>query len=160
MEQSPANAESLTEFQRGYQEQVDPNLVAHQLDPSPVLNPLEEFWKQNKVMNEDGIRTIISKILIRFNHYTSLSNLDDETIWKFKEECEHDTNEMLFKQGPLWDLNPAYYDSIITDVGQAILFGMNRALGQGERKFLAKTFESKQVYQEKEKRPKIFGKFV
>lgn len=170
--------ESVGTVQAGYQQGSDPNLIAHQLDPNPVLQPLwhslnGDIWNESKQLWEDGskygvdpcinvqgINFIINKIRLRFNHFTSLSNMDEETIWQFKEECEHDTNEILFEKGDVFEVEASMKSNIINDVGQAVLIGLNRAKNQGERVFLAKTLESKQVFQTREPEKKGIRKVL
>lgn len=159
------NAEANTTFQPGYQNQADPSLIIHQLDPDPVLIPLKIAWlgliKQEdgtyvqgqlpQRMNELGVNSVIEKIRIRFCHFTSLSNLSEEEIYSMKEEFQHDLNELIFFKEDEFALDAAYRDNIINDAGQAVLIGLCRAKNQGERIFLSKTFESKQIFQEREK---------
>lgn len=167
--------EDNTQFQGGFQQGTDPSLIAHQLDPNPVLIPLWHSWhgdmwneETNKwisgepygltpALNMKGINTLINKIRIRFNHYTSLTTLDEDTIWKFKEEVEHDVNEQLFYNEDEWEVDRSYKDSIINDAGQAVLFGMNRSYAGMFSKFLSKTFEQKQTFQVEKPQKKRFG---
>ena len=162
------SAESTTTLQPGYQNQADPSLIIHQLDPDPVLIPLKIAWlglikqedgtylsgKLPKRMNEIGVSSVIEKIRLRFCHFTSLSNLSEDEIYRMKEEFEHDLNELLFFKEDEFELDAAYRDNIINDAGQAVLIGLCRAKNQGERVFLSKTFESKQIFQEREKQKK------
>lgn len=160
--------EATSTFQAGYQQTADPNLVAHQLDPNPVLEPLWHSLKEdvyNEVngkwmpgsdygitpaINIKGINFIINKIRLRFNHFTSLSWLDEEQIDLMCEECENITNEALFEKEAEFEVDEGMKSSIISDVGHAVLIGLNRAKNQSEKVFLAKTLESKQVFQTQE----------
>ncbi len=172
------NQEIETTYQPGYQQSTDPNLIAYQQNPDPVLMPLMHTWKGDiyddtegtwkpgikfgvkPIMNMQGINSCINKIRIRYCHFTSMTNLNEEEIERMCEEVEHDINELLFYNEDVYELDRSYKDMIINDCGQATKIGLNRAKNQGERVFLAKTVEQKQIFQEREKQKKgILGLF-
>ena len=147
-------AESTSTQSQAYGGNADPNLIFAQQNTEPLLEQLYKNWTFSNCMNDFGIKTVINEIRTRSCNISFLSNMTEEEIYRLKEECEHTINELLFTMEDEFDLIPAYKDLIINQVGQAVLIGLNRAKGQGERLFLGKTFEQKQIFQEREAKKK------
>jgi hypothetical protein len=162
------DAEEFKSFTPAYGGVADPNLIAMQQDTGPLLesikagwlglyyDTMENVWRRGtkKAMNVKGAERFINEIRIRSCNITFLSNLTEEQVYSLKEEAEHTTNELLFMEEDDFEVEQTHKDLIINDLGQAILIGLLRAKDQGEKKFLSKTYEVKQTFQEREKQKK------
>jgi len=161
------SAEGTTNYSQGFINQSDPDLIKHLLDSNPVLQELQLGWLgiiQNQKgqlvsigsprMNLLGVITIVKKINELLNHFVSMGNITEDQQYEFTETIVQETTSLLFFEEDNYELNTAYRDSIINSVARLSFIGLSRAKNQGEKVFLSKTHESKQLFQEREKQKK------
>lgn len=161
------SAEGMTNYSQGFINQSDPDLIKHLLDSEPVLRELQIAWL-GLVMGEDGkmlqvgqpmmnfkgVYQVINLIRPVYNHFACMSNLSEDEILPMIEELQHNISELLFKKDDDFELDGDYKDVIIDNARRMALTGLNRAKNQGEKVFLSKTHESKQLFQERERQKK------
>lgn len=129
-----------------------PELTRWQLSPDEILEFIEHelrgedfdysknrwIQKSTPILNEEGIRFIVSKIRRKVNKITFLSNLDEQIIYEMMLGFSQTLTQEIFNNGEAWgiDWNKGHQNSIVDDVCDMVFIALRKALAQGERKFL------------------------
>jgi len=134
------------------QGKFDSATIIWQLTSTDILNEIEHdfkgeildengVWKaKGKVLvNEQGIRTILTIIRSRVNKIVFLSKLNEDIILKFCRDIELDLEDQILLNYQKWHLDKTNCSMLLHKVSQLIYCGLMRAEGEGERKFLGET---------------------
>ena len=121
------------------------------MDPKDILKDIENALKgrrfdekegkyidsKDPLMNENGVMAIMNLIMkSRINRNAFLTNLDSIEVRFILKKLLKDLADKLFMDYELYDINENNLNLIIDLVEDTVLFSLNRAIGQGERKFL------------------------
>lgn len=128
-------------------------LTRHMLSSDDVIEQLEHqlrgedfdyeknMWLKavgKPVLNERGVRIIISRVRWYVNRVPFLSNLEDPQIYEMMYNFSNNLTELIFNNGDEWELNWAYamQNNLVDEICDLVFIGLRRAFAQGERKFL------------------------
>ena len=167
-QQQPKIQEIRENITPSYSSQVDPSLVMFQLSNVDVLErvkfsllgyELVEDEKTGKivaqkrgerVLSDKGIN-IISFTLNGLSHKgIFLSNLEQEDAHKITLSASLAINDVLYQKEKEIELDPSYKEQIINVVDANVYTSLRRPVNQGERAFLSRTTERKEIVTQKE----------
>ncbi len=137
----------VEEGRQSYMDTADPNLVKHQLNINDNLKVLA------RQMDALGVgvklkRQVLMALDAVANRNTFLSNFDREDIQEQGYECDYALRSSIIMDGE--NLSANEKDILIASCSQFLMSSLKRSLNQGERVFLAKTTETRQITQSKE----------
>lgn len=133
--------------------QQSPDLIQWQLDTSDVIIELEhnlkgEVWNPKKkvyekrgeaVINEDGVKSIITDVAAKLNKNIILSNLNEADVYRIAEETRANIARKIFLRYEDFGIKKANFDTIVQLVDHQVFCALKRAYNEGERRFLGKT---------------------
>lgn len=160
-------------------QRLDKDLIQEMLKPADVLEEIEhkfrnEKWviteggkgkwhrdpNSNPLMNEEGINTILGWINPLTSRAVILSYFDDKDIRTIVTDLDFDVIDQLETNCYKWEID----ESNLSFVNKLVLIlmwaSLNRALEGGERVFLGKTIERKELIGNKEKEKGWIGKIL
>lgn len=88
------------------------------------------------LLNEKGIRFIISSLRHICNKNTYMSNLDQKRVNTICLFTANSITKALFFNWREFGVSPDYYDVIIEKVNNVLELALRRGMNEGERKFL------------------------
>lgn len=160
-------------------EQQSADLTKWQLSPEPLLNLCEhelrgEAWDESSrtwelvgeaIMNEKGIRAVISTLRFYVNKIVFLSDLENEYIFEMMRTLADDLTQLLFNNGEQFEIDwsKSYQNNVVNNITSLVFSATRKAYMEGERKFLqTSTRELRRVDegygQQKEGRFNLFKK--
>ena len=152
------------------------DLTRWQLSSEDILDKLEhslrgEIWnereqryesKGQKLMNDEGIRSVLSIVESVVNKIAFLSNLEQDMIFMITRELGIDLIQLIHMKHNEYNIKAEHASLIVDKVTFLIYLGLQRAFMEGERKFLRTTEQRKYLIQENPKKEKkgfwIFGR--
>jgi|ETNvirnome_2_300_1030623.scaffolds.fasta_scaffold00142_40 hypothetical protein len=147
------NVNETNSFSQGFNDMADSDLIRFQLDLGPEIGNIIEqlnMFEANDELKKQII--IVLKSVVNRNVY--LSNYDQATMNISAEDAEQVLNDALFEYGT--DLTFSQRGSILNACVNLVESSLRRPLNQGERGFLGKTTESKQIVQHRANENKGF----
>lgn len=155
--QEPQDSHST--FTPAYQETADPNLIAYQLNIDDILKIVKLELKQ-KGAPEELVKEILSILgPIAGNRSIYLSNFDEQDIDTTSFDANQAIIHVVFEFGD--GLKDSQKDGIIAMCYTVIRAALKRPFNQGERKFLSKTVERREIFQkEPEKKISPMRRFI
>jgi hypothetical protein len=97
-------------------------------------------WKRTgePIMNEKGIRFLISMLRKRLNKIIFLSNLTDDHIYDIMLTLSNDLTQVIFTNGEQWELDfgRSFQDTLVNDICDLVFIGLRKAYEQGDRRSL------------------------
>ena len=142
--------------------QQDAGLTRWQLTPEDIIEELEndlkgKTWnsKEEKfvgsaeaeaLINEKGIRSIISIVRSKINKITFLSNLDQKDIISITRDVNLTMISLLFSNANNFEIKKENLEIITDQVVHLVYMGLMRALNEGERRFLGKAEKRMEVF--------------
>jgi|ETNvirnome_2_300_1030623.scaffolds.fasta_scaffold33157_2 hypothetical protein len=137
-----------------YQESVDPNLVVYQLNidelTQSILSKLKKFEVEEGL--QDEIMTVIEMVA---NRNTYLSNLSEAEVLANSHELHQSIVDALFQYGS--NLEVSQKNILMASIGNLIFTSLKRPFNQGERVFLSKTSEFRQIVQPRQSKGGLLG---
>lgn len=148
-QQQPLPAEENVKVTQAYSDTADPDLIKHQLNIDDSLIDVFELMKGLDI-NTRLQKQLLITLKSVCNRNTFLSNLEEEEIRIAGQALCNDINEaVLFdckkKGGDNLTVNEK--NTLMGACHQYILSSLKRPLTQGERVFLSKTSEQRQIVQ-------------
>lgn len=130
----------------------DPQLTKWTLTPDELLEFIEhelrgedfdfetKKWmiKSKAIMNETGVRQIISIIRHHVNKIFFLSNLDEPQIYDMMFNLSNNLTQLLFNNGTEFEIDwsKGHQNFLVDNVCDLVFAGLRKSYDQGERKFL------------------------
>jgi len=156
-------------MEQQYRPYQDPSVVQIQLDMSDAINLVEhdlkgewfdykdQEWKHSgmRMLNDEGVRAIISIMHNYLTPNTFLSNLDDSDIEKIMQPFHVKLAALLTDKQEEWEIEDAYMRMIVQKVTDILLFAMKRSLFH---KTLDAVTQSTKFYEQREIAPRKTGK--
>lgn len=103
-----------------------------------------------KVLSDKGINIILFTLNGMSHKGIFLSNLDSNDAHRITYAIAQRVNDVLYEREKEIELDPAYKAQIINIVDANVYASLRRPVGQGERAFLSKTTERKEVVTQKD----------
>jgi len=170
---APPQQDSTESWSRAYMDQAQPDLIRWQLDPAEIIEEMEhklkgEVWDaktqkfvrragRDPLMNEDGINVILSLISPVISKVVILSNLKEEDIDAMMLDFSKNLICLFASEYHKFGIKKQYIPSIKTFICMIVQATLNRALNEGERKFLGRTERVSQVFTDRERSNKPAG---
>ena len=95
-----------------------------------------------KLINEKGLRSLVSFIQMRSNSVVFLSDTSEEMILKLVCDANKELNRLMLLNEQQWEVQKDYKDFIIKNVMDFIYFSLQRAKEKETQEFIAKTTQS------------------
>ena len=155
----------------------DAELTRWQLSAWDLLNDLEhdlkgEFWNENtrlwekaeysnQLLNDKGVRAIISLLKPIVNKNTFLSNLREERVNKLLLFISNRVCETLYFNFKEFDIKPEFYFILNEMIQDFLETAFRRPQDEGERSFIRSTEQRRVLVQERPNSEKkgVFGLF-
>lgn len=156
-------------IQQNIQNYPDSSVLQLQLDMSDPINLIEhdlkgewydykdQEWKRSgmRMMNDEGVRAIVSILHNYLTPNTFLSNFDDSDIRRIMEPFHRKLAAMIIDKQEEWEIEDAYMRMIVQKITDTLLFAMKRGLFH---KTLDALTQSSRFYESKEVSPKKSGR--
>lgn len=130
-----------------------------------IFNEETEKWELvaegKPLMNDEGIRSIVSLARTIVNKVAFLSNLSEDMVLQISRDFADDLADLLFNNIEQFEIKRTHLNIIVTKISYIIYVALQRAYEEGERRFL-KTAERRIVSVRQDPNEKkgfwIFGK--
>jgi len=105
------------------------NLTEHHLK-GEVYDMASGVWVPSgmRMMNDEGVKAMISQLQLYGGPNTFLSNVDDEDIFKIMMPYHRKLAAMIIDKQEEWEVEDAYIRMIVQNITDTILLAMKRGL--------------------------------
>lgn len=137
--------------------QQSPDFLQWQLDPEEIIFALEHYLKgdyydkkedkfvnvpSHRMMNDMGVRAVISIVRSKLNKNIILSNLTAEDVRRLAKENRLNIINMIYLKYRDYDIEKHNFDTVVQMVDGLVYATLRRAYNEGERVYLGKTRSS------------------
>lgn len=112
-----------------------------------VLDETTGEYKQvgERLVNEKGLRMLVSFIQLHSNPVSALSKLSEDRILQLCGQAEKELNRQLLLHEDEWGIEKVNKDMIKNNVMNFMFFSLQRAADAGFQKFIAETTKTMMV---------------
>lgn len=147
--QSLASSQASADFNK-WAEDSSPELadIEHDLrGDATVVEDNKLIWKKvgEPLLNEAGIRYVMSEFKAFANKNTFLSNISEEDVFRICKFTSFAFINALFYNYKKFALRPEHYEALVEKFNNFIEFAARRPVDEGERKAVTQTVNETRV---------------